>query len=217
MPLNPATDAALQGPAPLIAGLLEIEFPGYTLRLCDGSGEIDNAGTRFRGYDDRFGTVAATGPVESGEGDQAPSLDLVFLPPSTTAAADLAAPGMQFSRVRCWLAAVNPATGTVIGAAERFFFGLVDTVEIAVDRGSREVNVQCVSAFERFFADDEGQRLADAYHQSIWPGELGLSNVTGITKNVPWGVEGPPRFTGLASGSGGLIGSARFDYRFNQK
>lgn len=216
MPLNPLTDAALAGAAPLIAGLIEIEFPGYTLRLCDGSAEIDFSGIRYKGTDDRFGAITGIGRIEAGEGNTAPALDLTFSPPSTAAVADLAAPSMQGSRVRCWIAAVDRATGSVIGSAERFFFGLVDTVELVLSRGARDVNIQCVSGFERFFANDEGQRLADSFHQSIWPGELGLANVTGITKNVAWGVEAPPRFTGIASGSGGLPGSARYDYRFNK-
>lgn len=204
MALHPSTDAALAGAVVTIAGLIEIEFPGYTLRLCDGSAEIDNGGTRFTGFDDRFGLIDAMSVVESGEGNAAPAIDLTFLPPSGTAAADISAPVMQGSRVRCWLAAIDQATGSVIGSAERFYFGLVDTTELVVGRGTRALNVQCVSGFERMFAVEEGQRLADAFHQSIWPGELGLANVTGITKNVPWGVEAPNRGYTYSTAGGGL-------------
>lgn len=217
MPLDPASDAALQQPVVTIAGLIEISFPGYTLRLCDGSAEILNGSTRFKGFDDRFGVIGAMSPISSGEGNSAPALDMTFLVPSSAAAADLSSPSFQGSRCRCWLAVIDPATATVIGTPERFFFGLVDTTELVVGRGARELNMQCVSGFEHFFANNEGQRLSDAYHQSNWPGELGLSNVTGITKTVPWGVESPPRSVSYGSGAGGMGGGNFVIPGYNQK
>ena len=204
MPLDPATEAALDQATVTIAGLVEMILPGYTLRLCDGSAVINFGGSLYPGSDDRFGSLAAISPVSSGEGNAAPALDFTFIPASSAAVADLSSPTFQGSRVRVWLAVIDPATGLVVGAAERVFFGLIDTTELVIGRGSRELNMQCVSGFERMFANSEGQRLADAFHQSIWPGELGLSNVTGVTKNVPWGVESPPRAISYGSGSAGI-------------
>ena len=45
---------------------------------------------------------------------------------------------------------------------------------------------------ERFFDDDEGARLADGFHRSVWPGEEGLAFVTGVEKTVYWGMDAPP-------------------------
>jgi hypothetical protein len=210
MPLHPATETALSGPTVTITGLIEMTLPGYTLRLCDGSGVVNFGGNLYSGSDDRFGTIAAISPITSGEGNAAPALDFTFLPASSAAAADLSSPTFQGSRVRVWLAVIDPATGLVVGSPERVFFGLIDTTELVVGRGTRELNIQCVSGFERMFANNEGQRLADAFHQSIWPGEFGLANVTGVTKNVPWGVESPPRSITYRSGSAGIGGAGGF-------
>lgn len=208
MPLHPATETALSQPTVTIAGLVEINFPGWTLRLCDGSGVVDFGGANYSGSDDRFGSIGAISPITSGEGNNAPALDFTFFPASSTAAADLSAPSFQGSRVRVWLAVVDPETGKVIGNPERVFFGLIDTTILMIGQGTRELNIQCVSGFERMFANNEGQRLADAFHQTIWPGELGFSNVTGITKNVSWGTESPPRSVSSGNGSAGLGGGA---------
>ncbi len=219
MTLHPSTEAALNAPTALIAGLIEMTLPGYTVRLCDGSGTVSMGGNIYSGSDDRFGTLAAVSPITSGEGNAAPALDFTFLPADGAAASDLSSPTFQGSRVRLWLAVIDMATGLVIGNAERVFFGLIDTTELKIGRGTRELNIQCVSGFERMFANNEGQRLSDAFHQSIWPGELGLSNVTGVTKNVPWGVESPPRAITYGSGSGGGAGGApswRSGGRMNQ-
>lgn len=211
MPLHPATETALSQPTATIAGLIEMILPGYTLRLCDGSGTVNFGGNLYSGSDDRFGSVAAISPISSGEGNAAPALDFTFIPATSAAVADLSSPTFQGSRVRVWLAVIDPTTGLVIGNPERLFFGLIDTTELVIGRGSRELNIQCVSGFERLFANNEGQRLSDAFHQSIWPGELGLSNVTGITKSVPWGVESPPRAISYGSGAAGIgaIGGLR--------
>jgi hypothetical protein len=211
MPLHPATEAALSEPVVTIAGLIEMVLPGYTLRVCDGSGVVPagawaGGGAPFEGSDDRFGVLSAISPITSGEGNAAPALDFSFLPASTAAAADLSSPAFQGSRDRVWLAVIDRATGLVIGNPERVFFGLIDTTELVLGRNSRELNIQCVSGFERMFANNEGQRLADAYHQSIWPGELGLANATGVTKNSPWGVASPPRGVSYGNGSAGIGG-----------
>lgn len=207
MSLDPASTAALSAPVATIAGLIEMTLPGYTVRLCDGSGAINFGGNLYTGSDARFGIIAALSPISSGEGNAAPALDFTFIPAST-AAAELSSATFQGSRVRVWLAVIDPATGLVIGTPERVFFGQIDTTELVIGRGTRELNIQCVSGFERMFANNEGQRLADAFHQSIWPGETGLANVTGVTKNVPWGVESPPRAISYSNGSSGLGGGA---------
>ena len=34
---------------------------------------------------------------------------------------------------------------------------------------------------------EEGRRLSDAFHQLVWPGEMGLAFVTDVETTVPWG------------------------------
>ncbi|MDF1506492.1 hypothetical protein PYV61_26290, partial [Roseisolibacter sp. H3M3-2] len=38
---------------------------------------------------------------------------------------------------------------------------------------------------------DEGAGLSDTFHTSIWPGETGLSGVTGVDQQIYWGVASP--------------------------
>src|SRR3546814_20326641 len=87
---------------------------------------------------------------------------------------------MQGSVVSLWLAAVDRATGAVIPEPLLLFTGELDQPTLTVDKGSRELEFECVSGFERLFDNEEGLRLADSWHQSVWPGEMGLANVTGI-------------------------------------
>jgi hypothetical protein len=44
---------------------------------------------------------------------------------------------------------------------------------------------------ERLFFNDEGIRLAPAFHQQVWPGEDGLNHVTGVTDLIYWGSRAP--------------------------
>jgi hypothetical protein len=71
------------------------------------------------------------------------------------------------------------------------FMGEVDVPVLDVDKGIRTVTLECVSAWERFFEDDEGVRLTDNWHQSIWPGETGLAYVIEVTRQLPWGQDAP--------------------------
>lgn len=185
--MTPAMEAALGAPRVMLAGLLRIEFPGYTLRLADCSAVITAMGETFVGRDAVFGTIGAIETVEEMTGDQMPGLDLVLMPPDLSAAVDIAQPEMQGSAVRAWLAALNPETGDAIASPEMLFAGEVDTVSIEIERGTRTLSVACASVFERLMEPDEGARLADSFHQWIWPGELGFANMTGTPVERLWG------------------------------
>jgi hypothetical protein len=87
------------------------------------------------------------------------------------------------------------------------FDGVIDVPVLSFSEGSRQVAFDVVSNFERLFLDDEGSRLSPAAHKSIWPGETGLDDVTGIVRQVLWGPGDP--ITGSAPGSVG-VGSGAF-------
>jgi len=189
---TPAMETALSADFPLVCGLLKIELPEHTIRLCDGAGVVTFGGDTYVGRDPVFGTLAEVEPIGDGVGDEAPGLSFTLHPPRDTAAATLAGAAMQGSPVNLWLAAVNRATGAVIPDPLPIFSGELDQPVITVDKGSRELEYECVSGFERLFDNDEGIRLSDSWHRSIWPGEQGLANVSGIIKKVYWGVSSPP-------------------------
>ena len=184
-----------------LTGLLKIELPGRTMLLCDG-GAIAWNGETYRSRDDLFGNIASVEALAEGQGDEIPALDLELQPPGTAAVAELSKPGYQASRVRLWIAEYDVATGQVVGTPERMFDGQIDQTTLRVGRSSRVVSMTVVSNAERLFELDIGNTLSPTFHKSIWPGELGHDNASGLTVPVAWGVESPRRAGG--SGETGL-------------
>ena len=207
--MTPQMDVALGAQRVMLLGLLEITFPSHTLRLCDGSATVSWAGKVFTGRDAVFGTLGEVEEIAEEAGDTMPGLDIVLMPPDLSSAVQLCNPSMQGAPVRVWLAAVNPETGAIVPDPDLLFAGEVDLPILEVDRGVRTVTMQIASVFERLMEPDEGMRLADAVHQSIWPGELGLANMTGTPIKKLWGPgDVPPSYTDVPQGGGGGV-----DYR----
>lgn len=202
--LTPAMESALAADRVLIFGAVEINLPGgVNLRVLDGAGEIVWGGGTFLGRDPTYGVLAGIDPPEDGVGDQAPSMSLQFHPPSSAAAGTLAAPSMQGSRVRMWLGALS-ATGAVVADPYLLFDGELDVPALSVSKGTRVLDYEVVSGMERLFENEEGMRLADSFHKSIWPTEAGFAHVTGIVKTIVWGPgEKPNSITGAGGGGGG--------------
>lgn len=188
---DPVLQAALETEAPFLFGAIEIELPDYTLRLLDGSAEITIDGNLYVGEDATFGTLDSIGVLSESIDDEAPEIEISLLPTDDATAAELASSAMQGSTVRIMLGAFDPATGDVIGTPEQLFLGEIDVPTIEVSEGQRRVSFTVVSVFERMFEVNEGERASDGWHQSIWPGELGLEYMTGTVKNLYWGTRRP--------------------------
>jgi hypothetical protein len=202
----PAVDTALSQPIATIFGAVEILLPGYTIRLLDGAGRLAFADGRvFTGLDDTFGALDSLDVINDGAGDEAPEVRLTLIPGSDAAAGTLASAAMQGSQVTIDLGVVDAGTGLVIPDPSLIFLGEVDVPTLTSSSTGRSLEFSVVSAFERFFADDEGARLADTFHRSIWPGETGLAGVTGLDKKIYWGVQAPVAAVSYGSG-GGRIG-----------
>lgn len=201
--LSTAMDAALRAPAPLIFGAVSIALPGGDVNLLDGSAVLAFGGKTYVGRDATYGTLASIESLSDGMGDQAPALSITLLPAGDAAAADLAAPTMQGSLVAIYLGAVDPVTGQVIPDPQLLFIGELDVPTLKSGPNERSLEYEVVSAFERFFEDDEGARLSPGFHKSVWPGELGLDAVTGVRETVYWGVAGTPAGISYGGGAGG--------------
>jgi hypothetical protein len=202
METTPALDAALAGEHCLFFVCGKVELPGYTLRLLDGASQITFSEGTFVGKDDTFGSIAAFGSPGDGQADQAPELNVTLSPPNDTAAVTLSTPQMQGSRVRVWLGAIDLATRLVVADPYLLFDGVLDQPILEIDNNQRTLEYECVSAFERLFREDEGIRLSDTNQQEVWPGELGLQFMTGITKQVLWG-PGELISSGFSTSGGG--------------
>lgn len=189
---DPVMQAALEGEYPFLFGAVQINFPDYTLRLLDGSGELEIGGQLFVGEDETFGVLDSISEHEEVIGDEAPEMTISFLPPDGAAAATLAHPLMQGSMVMIMIGVFDPNANIVIGTPEVIALCEVDvpTLELS-EGGQRTVSYSLVTVFERLFEVREGERASDGWHQSIWPGELGLEHMTGTVKNLYWGAKPP--------------------------
>lgn len=190
MSLTPEMTAALAAKRAKLFGALKVELPGHTIRLLDGSAELIIGGEKFAGIDPVYGTVSLGENFSDGDPGTAPHLTLTFYPPNGTAAAELSSAAFQGSTVTLTAGAVYRATGQVVPDPFVLFVGELDTSMITISRGKRAVPCEIVSAMERCFEQDEGARLNDGFHQSIFPGELGLSLVVVDPTSLPWGAEG---------------------------
>lgn len=196
---------SFDAPKQLLAGLAKIELPAYTMRLCDG-GFVYFAAEKYTSSDDEFGSIESVNAFEENTGDEAPGGQIIFLPKNTAAAATLSQPEYQGSRIRFWLARVDEATG-IISETEQVADMELDTTRLMVGKGTRKLEMTFIATAERLFNISEGNVLSPRFHKSVWPGELGLDNATGVPLTVAWGVKGPPRGSavgGSMSGGGSV-------------
>lgn len=180
---------------------LKIEFPDHTTRLLDSAGYVTINGEAYKGRDPIDGILYSIDSISDGSGDDAPAIRIILSPPDDASSLTVLSPNTQGSRVTVMMGAIDTITGILVGAQE-IFYGELDQPSLQVDGNMTQLVLECVSAFERFFDDDEGTRLTDAWLQSVWPGDKGLQYVTDIERQIPWGADAPLPAV-VSSGSGG--------------
>ena len=182
-----------------MAGLLRIDFPTGTVRLCEG-GIVRWGSDAFRGRHATFGVVGAIEGLEEGVGAMVPAMQLTLLPSDAATPGDLSQPGFQKSPVWLWLAEYDPATSQVIGTPQLQFLGQVDQTVLTL---KKELRITVVSQAERLFSLNRGNPLSPVMHKRLFPGETGEDQATGLGVSVAWGVESP------STSGGGAFTSAR--------
>jgi hypothetical protein len=205
---------ALNSPILLLAGLIELQLPSRTVRLCDG-GFVVWGGNTYLSSDSDFGTIESVEAISEGLGDEAPGARLTLLPTSTADAAALFQSSAQGKPIKFWLAEINRATGAVVGNPELLFWGIIDFMGIHLAKSARKVEVEFIAASERLFLVREGNVLSPRFHQNAWPGELGFDHCTGNGIQVPWGTNGPSRgsiYSGTSTSSGYVGGGGGTSY-----
>lgn len=181
-----------------LIGLVQMDVPTGAVRLCDG-GFISFDGETYRSSDPVFGIMASVEALAEGVGDEVPALQLTMLPPGTSAPAQLSQPGFQKSRVRFWIGEYDVDAGALIGTPDLMFDGQIDQTELRVG-AERSLSISVVSTAERLFERNAGNSMNPAWHVSVWPGEKGHNNATGLSVPVAWGTEKPS--SGAVSGGG---------------
>lgn len=185
-----AMQSALAADAPLVFLAVRMDLPTGVLRLVDGAGVVTFGGETYVGRSDTFGALADIQPPTDGVGDEVPEMEITVTPPDAATAIALNSAGVQGAEVQLWFGAVDRTSGAVVADPLLLFLGEVDVPAHRVGRGLLAAEFHCVSSMERFFDNEEGMRLSDSLHKLLFPGETGLSNVTGVQKKVYWGVEG---------------------------
>lgn len=174
-----------------LSGLLKIELPGRTIRLCDG-GFVPVGAEIYRSIDPDFGTVAGFESLTEGVGDELPSGKLTFLPSELAAAVELSRPGYQGSRVRLWIAEIG-SDGRPVGEPEQIADWQTDKTVLKRAARSRTLDMVCVSRSQRLLIRNDGNAMSTSAHQRVFPGERGHDNAVGLEIDVAWGVATPPR------------------------
>lgn len=204
--MTPQMIAALSAGRAMLTAFFEIGLPSGTRRLLLGGTEVDWDGHTWLGDDPTIGAIDAPDDVREDMSGEAPNTTLSIRISPTADRDHIAGPGVQLSPFKCWLAALELDVSKrlqVVPDPELLFDGFLDQATINLDKGRDDLDYAIISAFDYFFEDGEGQRLNGQFHRSIWTGEKGLDNVTGITSKVYWGAYGP---TGAGGGSSSIYG-----------
>ncbi|HTN39754.1 MAG TPA: hypothetical protein VLZ84_01295 [Asticcacaulis sp.] len=195
MALDPTFQAALSDDVIGLFVAKEVQHPLGTIRLLDGAGVLTFNGHTFVGHDDAYGSLGSIDISADGQGNEAPTAQFTINVADMTVGPAFSSPQAQGSPVSTFVGAFNPMTGLVIGQPDLRFYGEIDTIDWnrAAD-GTPSLQIEAVSGFERFFEVDEGNRLNETFHQTIWPGEKGLEYVPFVLEQIPWGIAGakPP-------------------------
>lgn len=184
-----------------LTGLVKIDLPDRELRFCDGGFFVYESET-YRSKDAVFGTIGALQTMAESVGDIVPAVVLTILPPNTTSVVEISQPGNQTSPVQFIIAEYDADTGLITSGAVEFY-GQIDQTVLTAGSNRYELTVSAVSLAERLFERNIGNSMNPTWHKSVWPGELGQDNATGLTGSVAWGVEAAPQSGVIRSGSGG--------------
>lgn len=198
--------AALELPVVHSATLVHIELPGdpdpYDLRLSSG-GQQTFGGYAYTGLDTTFGALGSVRGLSDGVGNEVSSASMVLHPKSDAAIEVLASPGTQDSPVVIRQATIDPDDGSLIGT-EQLWAGAVNYAVLVADANQRSLRVELVTDEARALERNDERRLSHSFHQSVWPGELGLVHVTGVAEKDFWRVDKPNPSTYAGGGGGGV-------------
>lgn len=190
--MDVALRSALAAPTPTVATLVRIALrSGEVIRWIKEGGETVFAGETYVGRDEVFGVVSKIETPSDGADGQASRCAITVLPASDEGLVLLTAPTAQGSHVEMWTTALDRSTGLPIGEElEPLFIGELDYGDMSVGP-SRALVLDCGTEEGRQLEPNAERRLSHSFHQSIWPGELGLEYVTTIKQKVWWRTKEP--------------------------
>ena len=180
--------AELASAAPVTVLLISVKIDDTTtIRWTDGGfvfwgGDLYEARTAF-------GVVSEIGEISDGIDGEASSSSLTVFPAGDDAFSALIDPAAQGAVVTMSLGAVDFQTGLVIGAPDLLMRCELDVARLT---GTGDALIlDCITEEARMLEVNDERRLTDSFHRSVWPGELGYANVTGLDTKVYWRANDP--------------------------
>ena len=184
--------AALASSAPSFT-VLRAELPDgegtYVLRFVQ-AGQVQIGAESYVDEDARFGAIESVSSISEGVDAQASNAHFILRGAADAGVQMLASPRSQRSPVTIHQGAVDEATGAVIGT-ELLFRGELNYSVVVADETARLIRVELITEEARQLEPNHERRLSHTFHQSVWPGELGLIHVTGVTQKDFWRVRKP--------------------------
>lgn len=193
--------AARKQPVSWVVQILEWATPDFTVRLSTG-GFIPWGSKVFRARDPEFGVLGELPNFEDGIDSQNTRSTLTIIPPDQAGLAKVADRKYQRTPIRVWDCTIDGDTGLLIGEPDLLFGGLVDFPRAVIGE-SWEVVLECGTEEGLLNEPNEDRRLSNPFHQSVWPGELGLAYVTGLGRKIYWRANAPVGSSGGGYTSGG--------------
>lgn len=183
--------------------LLRLDLPSGSVFLNNGGATVYDGNT-YRAEHATIGSLAQISELTEGFGSQLVEQEIVFVPPSNAALTPLQDGAYARSAMRLWLAEFNPTTGAVVGTPDLRFAGRMDQVRQQFGLRQLSIILSGVPETEVLLFSDDGNGLSSEFHKSLYLGETGHDQASGLVRTVNWGVEGAQR--GFR-GSGGFVGS----------
>jgi hypothetical protein len=195
--------ALLQSANPHLIVLFKMELPSETVRLSTGV-QVTYDSESYIPADPEWGVLSHVGVIKSGQTGRAVSPDVGLMIASDAKIEAISAKATEDSRIRIWWGAVDPATGAVEIDDENgpVCTMYLDTTDTSFPVGQRQTLIKTYAATARQLRPNTRQRLNPSFHKSIYSGETGLDNVTGIADADGWRSNDPPLRRGSSSGGG---------------
>jgi hypothetical protein len=206
--MDAAAIAGRSGKAVWLVQLFRLTTDDFTLRLTNGGFLFwPHAGQPtelFVQRDPTYGTLGDLPLFEDGVDSQTTRADITLYPADHAALAALADRKHQTALVEVWDACVDPDTGLMVGEPDPLFRGEYDFARYTIG-SSEELIIECGTEEARLNEPNEDRRLSDPHHRDVWPGELGMSYVTGVGRKIYWRVDQPGGSGGAISSGGGYV------------
>jgi hypothetical protein len=195
MALSNALNVALEQPTYTAFMAVQMYTANAIINLVDGCGFVTFSAlgnsTTFTSNDPVYGTLSAIAQVSEAVATSAGSTQVTMYPAGTAGFVDINSPLNQGAPCNIWVGAVDPATGLSIGSPELIWQGRYDFAKSTISGQTRSVVIEVVTVLDRLFIQNEGLVLSNAWHQSIWPGETGLSLNIEASADPFWGANIP--------------------------